>query len=86
MRSNMILLKNLLLSHSGRNILKYEKDKTKFTMMCLMRKEKFESFPEEDKQAIKNDDEISFDDEIQISDPNNQDNLIDSVYIRFDVH
>ncbi len=68
------------------DIFKYEKDKTKFTMMCLMRKEKFESFPEEDKQAIKNDDEISFDDEIQISDPNNQDNLIDSVYIRFDVH
>lgn len=51
-----------------------------------MRKEKFESFPEADKQAIRNDDDITFDEDVQISDPNNSDNLIDSVCIRFDVH
>lgn len=67
------------------DIFKYEKDESQFTMVCLMRKEKFESFPEKDRLAIKNDDEINFDDEIQISDPNDSANLIDCVYIRFDV-
>ena len=38
----------------------------------------------EDKQAIKNDNEISFN-EVQISDPNNSANSIDCVYIRFDL-
>ena len=66
------------------DIFKYEDGKTQFTMMCLMRKEKFESFPKEDKQAIKNDNDISFN-EVQISDPNNSDNSIDCVYIRFDL-
>lgn len=67
------------------DIFEYERNKTKFTMLCLMRKEKFESFPEEDKQAIKNDEEINIDEGIQISDPDNPENLIDSVYISFDV-
>lgn len=69
-----------------KDIFNYELNETQFSMICLMRKEKFESFPEVDKQAIRNDDDITFDEDVQISDPNNSDNLIDSVCIRFDVH
>lgn len=69
-----------------KDIFQYEAKKTQFSMICLMKKEKFESFPNEDKQAIKNDNEFTFDDDVQISDPNNSSNLIDCVYIRFDVN
>jgi hypothetical protein len=48
-----------------------------------MRKDKYDSFPNEDKKFIEDDSDFYIE-EIQIENPNNLANLIDSILIRYD--
>lgn len=67
------------------DIFKFNPNNQSFALLALMHKSKFNSFPKEDQEAIINDDDIHYE-EVTILDPNNIANLIDSVYIRFDVY
>lgn len=56
-----------------------------FALLTLMHKTKFNSFPKEDQEAIIEDKDFQYK-EVKIVDPNNIANLIDSVYIRFNLY
>ena len=55
-----------------------------FKLRVLMTQEKYLSFPEEDRIAIENNDNISVSDE-RIKDPNNSANLLDAKFIQFTI-
>lgn len=57
-------------------------DDNKFHLFALMRKDKYESFPENDRNELENNAEISVED-IKIKDPNNPANLVDAKLISF---
>lgn len=54
-----------------------------FHLITIMRKEKYDSFPEEDRLLIENDDEITVSEE-KIKDPNNPARLLPAILIRYD--
>ncbi len=56
------------------------KDKEKFHLFTLMKKEKYNSFPKEDRKTIENNGDISVKD-IKIKDPNNPANMIEAKLI-----
>lgn len=78
----MWLLKNPFIIFD--NIFKFNIKEQKFSLFTLMTKNKFNSFSEEDKEMIINDDEIQYSN-VKILDPNNPIKQIDSVLIRFDI-
>ncbi|MCI5866792.1 MAG: NgoPII family restriction endonuclease [Methanosphaera sp.] len=69
--------------HIFKDQLNYNKNNQEFTVVSLMKKEKFLSFPQEDRESILNDEDIitSF---IKIKDPNEVDSMMDAVLIRWD--
>lgn len=66
------------------NIFKYDSNKQLFSLISLMTKSKFNSFPNKDKKVILKDEEIIVK-EVKIQDPNNPVDQIEAIYIRFDV-
>ena len=66
------------------DIFKYKPNNQDFSLISLMTKEKFDSFPKDDRDAILNDDEIICED-VKILNPNNPIKQIDAIYIRYDV-
>lgn len=65
------------------NLFKYEQNKHNFTLFALMTKNKFNSFPEEDKKDIIHDKTIIYE-EIIIPNPNNPVKIIEGVMLRYD--
>ncbi len=60
------------------------KESDSFKLSCIMRKEKFDSFPSEDKSLIENNSDISISD-VQIKNPNNPAQLLDVKLILIEV-
>jgi hypothetical protein len=54
-----------------------------FSLRSLMRKEKYDSFPKEDRKILENDEEIVIEN-VKLKDPNNPANLLCGVLIRYD--
>ncbi len=66
-----------------REHISFNTNEQEFSLICIMKKSKFESFNENDRNIILNDKEISYK-EIKIADPNNPIKFIDAVLIRYD--
>lgn len=77
----MWLIKNPL--NVFANIVGYEDYGQKFSLITLMREEKYLDFPKEDRVQIEGDSEIQVT-ETHIKDPDNPSNLIKAVSIRYD--
>lgn len=65
-----------------KKIFNYVPSKQSFALYSLMSKEKFDSFPKEDRDMILNDDEIECED-VKIENPNNPVKFIDAKVIRW---
>ncbi len=65
-------------------IFNYNSAYQKFTLLALMTKDKFDSFPNQDKNKILKDKNILCKN-VKILDPNNPIKQIDSIFIRFDI-
>lgn len=68
-----------------KKIFNYNMNNQNFSFISLMKKEKFDSFPNKDKNAILNDEDIIFN-EVKILNPNNPAKQMDAIVIRFDIH
>lgn len=64
-----------------KDIFEYDEKEESFTLISLMLKEKFESFPNEDIRKIKDDKDIILKN-IRICNPNNPANLLDAIMIK----
>lgn len=62
----------------------FNENKQEFSLICIMKKCKFDSFDKKDKNLILNDKDIVYE-EIEIANPNNPIKVIDAVLIRYDV-
>lgn len=61
----------------------YKSDNQKFTLFCLMKEEKFNSFNIKDRNLILEDEKINCE-KIQIKDPNNPVKKLNCIFIRYD--
>ena len=66
------------------NDIDYKPTKQSFSLFSLMTKEKFDSFPKEDRDSILNDNEIKYK-YLKILNPNNPVKQMDAIIIRYDV-
>ena len=66
------------------NILNYNPNEQSFSLFSLITKDKFDSFPKNDKETILNDSEIKHE-YVKILNPNNPVKQIDAIIIRYDV-
>ncbi len=77
----MWLLKNPLVIFE--DIVNFKPNEQECSIMALMRKTKFESFPNGDKNSILNDKDIIYK-EVKINDPSKPSELMDAVLLRYD--
>lgn len=77
----MWLIKNPLTVFSS--LFKFRESEQKFSLIALMKKEKYESFPKVDKESLEKDPLIKIS-HVRIKNPDNPANLNDSVMIRYD--
>jgi hypothetical protein len=60
---------------------------TEFQLICLMKTDKFESFPKDDKLALQNLEKSNYSfEKVKIKDPNNPSKLLDCTFITFKVN